>query len=74
MISIISDVHYLAEADFPVCCPPKDKELWRMHPRVYLPLKDQSEVTCPYCSARYILKSKAKAASRAHSPAVAVQE
>ena len=64
MIQIISDVHYLSIDDFPVCCPPVGKELWNLHPRVYLPLKAAHEVTCPYCSARYILKAPKKVVKR----------
>ena len=28
------------------------------HPRVFLNLSSRGEVTCPYCSRRYVLKSK----------------
>jgi len=30
--------------------------LWNSHPRVYLPIEDAGEATCPYCGAVYVLK------------------
>ena len=42
-------------AQLPVSCPMRDQRLWNSHPRVYLPLKETGEATCPYCSARYRL-------------------
>jgi uncharacterized Zn-finger protein len=51
-------IHFVSAKDFPVCCPPQDQPVWDMHPRVYLPLKQMKEVTCPYCSARYVLKTQ----------------
>lgn len=50
------DVHYVTVANLPVCCPPKNAEVWDMHPRVYLPIAEEGTVVCPYCSAKYILK------------------
>lgn len=45
-------------ADLPVHCPMDGASLWSMHPRVYLPLAEKGEATCPYCGARYVLKGK----------------
>lgn len=42
--------------DLPLCCPPRDQRIWDAHPRVYLPIEEEGEVHCPYCSARYILE------------------
>lgn len=50
-----TDVHYVTPKDLPVCCPPKETAVWDQHPRVYLPIGDTGSVTCPYCSAKYIL-------------------
>ena len=36
-----------------VCCPPLKGELWSMHPRVYMPVRDEKISVCPYCSAVY---------------------
>lgn len=52
-----NDVHYVSEKDLPLACPRPDQTLWDMHPRVYLPIAHEGEVVCPYCSAKYILKS-----------------
>ncbi len=42
--------------ELPLCCPTSDMPLWSAHPRVFLPLKEEKRVTCPYCSAVYVLK------------------
>lgn len=48
-------VYHVCRRDLPVSCPSDLSPLWCSHPRVFLPLEDQGEATCPYCSARYIL-------------------
>jgi uncharacterized Zn-finger protein len=50
----------VAVADLPVCCPPRDAEVWDQHPRVYLPIGAEGAVICPYCSATYTLKKELK--------------
>ncbi len=40
----------------PLSCPRPEDEVWNMHPRVYLPLEDSGDETCPYCGARYQLE------------------
>ena len=42
-------------ADLPLSCPTPDQKLWNSHPRVYLPIEETGEATCPYCSAIYRL-------------------
>ena len=42
-------------ADLPLSCPMPDQKLWNSHPRVYLPVEETGEASCPYCSARYVL-------------------
>ncbi len=42
--------------DLPLSCPPRDLRVWDAHPRVYLPIEEEGEVLCPYCSAHYILE------------------
>lgn len=38
----------------PVCCPPKEvTDTWREHPRIYMALKPNGSVLCPYCSTLY---------------------
>lgn len=51
----------LTAADLPVACPPRDDRVWDAHPRVYLTLNAQGQVTCPYCSTTYVLKTPGKA-------------
>lgn len=42
-------------ADLPLSCPMPGQHLWNAHPRVYLPIEESGEASCPYCSAQYIL-------------------
>lgn len=37
-------------------CPPKNSELWNMHPRVYMAVKLRKKCSCPYCGAVYVYK------------------
>jgi uncharacterized Zn-finger protein len=45
--------------DLPLHCPMPDAPLWARHPRVFLDVVHTGEVTCPYCSAHYVLKGEA---------------
>ncbi|MCX7123783.1 MAG: zinc-finger domain-containing protein [Gammaproteobacteria bacterium] len=51
-----STIYTVTQKDLPLSCPPKNQEVWDMHPRVYLPIEAEKKVVCPYCSATYILK------------------
>jgi len=42
--------------DLPLHCPMPGKRLWDSHPRVFLPIVDSGEETCPYCGTVYVLK------------------
>lgn len=42
-------------ADLPLACPLPGSTLWNSHPRVYLPIEDKGEATCPYCGAHFTL-------------------
>ncbi len=42
--------------DLPLSCPMPGMSLWNSHPRVYLPVEERGEATCPYCGARYLLR------------------
>ena len=50
----------ITEADLPLSCPRPQDSLWNAHPRVFLPIEykagEKSEITCPYCSACYVLE------------------
>lgn len=40
--------------DLPLYCPRPDAPLWARHPRVFLDVLTEGQVTCPYCSAHYV--------------------
>ena len=42
-------------ADLPLSCPTPAQKLWNAHPRVYLPIEEKGEATCPYCGTHYVL-------------------
>jgi uncharacterized Zn-finger protein len=48
-------VYQVQRADLPLSCPTAEQKLWNAHPRVYLPIEESGEASCPYCSARYQL-------------------
>lgn len=45
--------------DLPLACPMPTMELWDAHPRVYLPIDETGQETCPYCGATFILQTEA---------------
>ena len=45
----------VSRKDLPVSCPLPNQKLWNAHPRVYLPVEDHGEATCPYCGTHFIL-------------------
>ncbi len=53
--------------DLPLHCPMPGKRLWDSHPRVYLPIEEGGEQTCPYCGTRYLLAGVA-GSSHSSSP------
>ncbi len=46
----------VTRAELPLSCPMRGETLWDAHPRVYLPIEEAGRVTCPYCSAEYVLE------------------
>lgn len=46
----------VTEADLPLHCPPLADSMWNGHPRVFLPVREKGEVSCPYCGTRYKLR------------------
>lgn len=42
-------------SDLPLCCPMPNMRLWDAHPRVYLPIEETGQETCPYCGAQFVL-------------------
>ena len=45
--------------DLPLHCPPPGAQLSALHPRVFRDVLKSGEVTCPYCSAKYVFKGEA---------------
>lgn len=41
-------------ADLPLACPQPGAPLWARHPKVFLDVLKTGDVTCPYCSTRYV--------------------
>lgn len=50
----------VSSKDLPLSCPRPGDEVWNMHPRVFLPLKENPDeiVVCPYCGASYQLSGE----------------
>jgi len=49
--------HVVSHADLPLSCPMPKMASWNAHPRVYLPILETGEATCPYCGALYRLEN-----------------
>ncbi|MGB5487458.1 MAG: zinc-finger domain-containing protein [Lysobacterales bacterium] len=46
----------VSRADLPFSCPQPNQKIWDAHPRVYLPIEESGEASCPYCGTHYVLK------------------
>jgi uncharacterized Zn-finger protein len=46
----------VSRAELPLSCPQPNQKIWNAHPRVYLPIEDSGEATCPYCGTHFVLK------------------
>lgn len=45
--------------DLPLHCPTADDSpLWSSHPRVFIPVEESGEASCPYCGNRFRLEEK----------------
>ena len=44
--------------DLPAYCPTESMGLWNSHPRVYIPLDEKPEASCPYCGTQFVLVDK----------------
>lgn len=52
-----TDKTYQVNRDnLPISCPTDEMVLWNAHPKVYLPLEETGQATCPYCGAKYVLE------------------
>ncbi len=45
----------IRRAELPLSCPLPNQKLWNAHPRVYLPIEESNEASCPYCGTQYRL-------------------
>lgn len=41
--------------ELPLSCPTPDSPLWNSHPKVFIPLEDAPQASCPYCGTVYRL-------------------
>lgn len=46
----------IGKQDLPLSCPMPGMYLWSSHPKVYLPIHQTGEATCPYCGAHFLLR------------------
>lgn len=44
--------------DLPLHCSGPQHESWNGHPRVFLPIQDNSSIECPYCGTQYCLNGE----------------
>tara|TARA_Y100000588_G_C14237004_1_gene917787 strand:- start:765 stop:959 length:195 start_codon:yes stop_codon:yes gene_type:complete len=47
--SCTEQVQKITKADLPLSCPTDHMVLWNAHPKVYLPIEETGQETCPYC-------------------------
>ena len=47
------------QENLPLSCPMPGMYLWNSHPKVFLPVEETGEATCPYCGAHYRLEQDA---------------
>jgi uncharacterized Zn-finger protein len=45
----------IKRSELPLSCPNDHVTLWNGHPKVYIPLAESKEETCPYCGTHYTL-------------------
>ena len=53
------NVTLVTSDDLPLHCPTADSPLWASHPRVFIPVEESGEASCPYCGNRFRLVTKA---------------
>ncbi|HFL8824410.1 MAG TPA: zinc-finger domain-containing protein [Candidatus Azoamicus sp. OHIO1] len=45
----------ISKKTLPLSCPQNGSYSWDSHPKVYLQIKNNTQVTCPYCSTIYYM-------------------
>jgi len=48
----------ISRAQLPLHCPTPEMSLWNSHPRVFLPIEENGQATCPYCGTEFSLKNE----------------
>ena len=54
-IASAEKTYQVQKEDLPLSCPTPGQKLWNAHPRVFLPIEESGEASCPYCGAHYTL-------------------
>lgn len=54
----VADRCEVTKAELPLSCPGSKMTLWNAHPKVYLPIEETGEATCPYCGTLYVLSDR----------------
>ncbi|MGE9657850.1 zinc-finger domain-containing protein [Snodgrassella alvi] len=55
MSNTAQSVTTITPHDLPLICTGPEHETWNGHPRVFLPIKSNSSIECPYCGKQYHL-------------------
>lgn len=45
----------VSRSELPAHCPTESMGLWSSHPRVFIPLEESPQASCPYCGTRFEL-------------------
>ncbi len=48
----------ISRAQLPLHCPTLEMSLWNSHPRVFLPIEESGQASCPYCGTVFSLKNE----------------
>jgi uncharacterized Zn-finger protein len=48
----------VSRAQLPLHCPTLEMSLWNSHPRVFLPIEETGQASCPYCGTTFTLKNE----------------
>ncbi|OED37421.1 hypothetical protein AB833_23655 [Chromatiales bacterium (ex Bugula neritina AB1)] len=48
----------VSKSELPAYCPTEEMGLWNSHPRVYIPLDESPQASCPYCGTQFELSAE----------------
>ncbi|MDO4878279.1 MAG: zinc-finger domain-containing protein [Neisseria sp.] len=60
MTQVKHETVVLTPSDLPLHCSGPRHETWNGHPRVFLPIRSNGSVECPYCGTIYKLEGEIK--------------